>query len=248
MRQFCWTTLAVLGCILAWLSPQAFAQGGVTQSRETAPISTPMPPVSPNAGSSSPESRPIATYQKPESAVLITRDGSKDPGLGSLVSLASNLVVVVVLIVVCGAVWRRYSTGAAWRPAGDGTSPRVLTTLNLAPQRFLHVVQIGSRRYILGSTPQQIALLGTVDDPDPAQFHDYTSGEHYSRGGERESGRRGGMRSRSIDGGVELPVDSEFDRLVEQFKRAETEPIGEDARTSQSFFSKGARRTAGGGQ
>jgi flagellar biogenesis protein FliO len=117
-------------------------------------------------GSADPEARPVARYRAPRTKEKGLRSPARDASPGQLaIDVFGKLAVVVALIFVCGAVWRRLHVPAAGAPRAQTDLIQVTQTATLAPQRFLHVVAIGEHRLLLASCPQQISLITRLDGP-----------------------------------------------------------------------------------
>lgn len=82
------------------------------------------------------------------------------------VSAFVKLIVVLLLIVGAGIVFRRY-----FQPGMAGKSNRqmrLMETVRLSPKQAIHLVKIGDQRLVVGATDQNISLLTFLDgEPDP---------------------------------------------------------------------------------
>lgn len=158
-------SLMVVFLIVGWMAPRS--------SRAQEPAQQGTAAVAPVSGQAAgtmtaddatmdPESRPLPTYQSPQ------RPPAPVPASGNLLfEIAGKLALVILVIFACAAGWKMIQVAmpqgavpATHRP----TSPalHVTNTVTLAPQRCLHLVSVGQQRLLLASTPQQIAMLGTV--------------------------------------------------------------------------------------
>lgn len=101
-------------------------------------------------------------------------------GVGTILDLALKLALV--LLFAYASVWmlRRLSHRRGRLLPGRG-SLRIVETTSLAPNRGLHLVAVGKRVFMIGSTPESINVLGEVSDvtevterleakPDKASF------------------------------------------------------------------------------
>jgi len=77
--------------------------------------------------------------------------------------LALKLVVVVVLIylVIAGLRWMQRNRRLA---GSKGTTIRILETTGVAPGRALHLVVVGSKTLLIGSTEHHLSLLAEIPD------------------------------------------------------------------------------------
>lgn len=77
--------------------------------------------------------------------------------------LALKLVVVVVLIylVIAGLRWMQRNRRLA---GSKGTTIRILETTGVAPGRALHLVVVGSKTLLIGSTEHHLSLLAELPD------------------------------------------------------------------------------------
>jgi LysM repeat protein/flagellar biogenesis protein FliO len=87
-------------------------------------------------------------------------------GAGSLFSLILKLGFVLILAYVAARAMRRFAPRAGKsRPAAPAqNNMEILETITLGPERWIHVVALGSKAYLLSSTPQQTALITEVTD------------------------------------------------------------------------------------
>jgi flagellar biosynthetic protein FliO len=110
-------------------------------------------------GVEDPEARPLPHYRKPGPQAVAEEDS------GSLVmNVAGKLALVLALILACAAAWKRFQGGLPAIGQAPSQPVRVTGTVPLGPQRFLHLISIGGRQLLLGSTPQSICLIGALDE------------------------------------------------------------------------------------
>jgi flagellar biogenesis protein FliO len=149
--------LFIVGGLLAQRSTQAQE----TRERRTAVVAS----VSGETGSVSPaddteidpESRPLPSYHAPR------REQTPTPATGNLLfEIAGKLALVVLVIFACAAGWKMIQVAMPQGAVPSNPALQVTSTVTLAPQRCLHLVAVGQQRLLLASTPQQIAMLGTV--------------------------------------------------------------------------------------
>jgi LysM repeat protein/flagellar biogenesis protein FliO len=147
-----------------------------------------VPPAATAAVSSQPEGSvpPTAAgvgeagLKAPETAPLFKQENSSEKtggpnlmgGAGGLLSLVLKLGFVLLLAYAGARAMRRFALRSA-NPAAANASPasprattnmEILETIALGPERWIHVVSLGSKAYLLSSTPQQTALLTEVTD------------------------------------------------------------------------------------
>jgi flagellar biogenesis protein FliO len=74
-----------------------------------------------------------------------------------------RLVISVVVVVVVGsvAIWasKKYLPRIS---AVKGKNMRVLDTVQLAPNRALHIVEVGSQKFLIGSSVDSVRMLADV--------------------------------------------------------------------------------------
>ena len=105
---------------------------------------------------------------------------SGDLTFGLVWELASKTAIVVALLY--GVLWvaRKLSNKAALAPGGAGIL--LLHTVHLGPGRSVHLLSVGGRTVLVGSTSQQVSFLadvGTLDDQGSQQAVDVQPFERY---------------------------------------------------------------------
>jgi len=116
--------------------------------------------------------RPDAAVAKPASAAskpapgsqaLFSSSAKRGSGysLMSALDLALKLVLVLILAYVCMLGLKKFSQRRI-AASGKGASLRVMDTIGLAPNRQLHIVALGDRAFLIGSTPDSISLISDV--------------------------------------------------------------------------------------
>jgi len=79
--------------------------------------------------------------------------------------LYKQLIRMIAFVGVIGAgVWffcKKFS--GRWNPA-KGKRIAVTETVSLGPRKLLHIVQLGTKQYLLSSTPENIRLLTDVTE------------------------------------------------------------------------------------
>jgi LysM repeat protein/flagellar biogenesis protein FliO len=124
-------------------------------------------------------SLPAVPVEKTEPGYLFGEASKKTAGpnllggAGTLFSLVLKLGFVIILAYVAARAARRFALrngkGAPAPPAAPAknNSPNnmeILETITLGPERWIHIVTIGSKAYLLSSTPQQTALITEVTE------------------------------------------------------------------------------------
>jgi|GEM_PF-4369517 len=129
------------------------------------------------------ESFPAAVLEEANPTPLFGEENAKSAGpnmlggAGSLLSLGLKLGFVILLAYVAARAARQFALRKGkFAPASVPTpAPRpnhnmeILETITLGPERWLHVVTIGSKAYLLSSTPQQTALITEVTETNLIQ-------------------------------------------------------------------------------
>lgn len=198
--------------------------GGAKGADSTGAASPPAAGAATNSGSSSvpaqeddPESRPLkqATTTGPGQAPV--------EGGGLFQDVLGKLAMVVALILVCAAVWKKLQAVQPQNPALAPNGLQVVTSLPLGAQRYVHVVAAGRRHYLIGSSPQSVTLLATLDDEygppgAPAGASPgYSASAHGQLNARNESGTAGSWGDAEGDGG------DRFEELLLRLRRLEDE-------------------------
>jgi len=137
-------------------SSQPGATTRAQSATRTAPASRP-----------SPASAPAGDFLREDSRrPLITRPEGSTAGM-TWTLLASLLVVLVLGLLVYGVVKRLLPKLGV----KVGRRVRVLETSYLGPRKAIHLLQVGSQRFLIGSTRERITMLSEVtlaflDDED----------------------------------------------------------------------------------
>jgi flagellar biosynthetic protein FliO len=80
---------------------------------------------------------------------------------------------------------------------------KVLETAALGPNRSVHLVRVGNKVLVLGSTPDQITAIGEVDEPETApQSLASTQQAFAGRLAEAVAGEKGGALPEEFHGGI----------------------------------------------
>ncbi len=83
---------------------------------------------------------------------------------GLIWELVSKTALVVALLYGVLLFARKFSNGAGFAPSGAAIS--LLQSVHLGPGRSVHLVSVGGRTLLIGSTSQHVSLLsevGTID-------------------------------------------------------------------------------------
>lgn len=94
---------------------------------------------------------------------------NRDAGLSwsMAASLIAKLGLVIALIYLAARGLQRFLRGAA-APVGSRGAIRVVEAMHLAPHRALYVVELDTRRFLIGATETQLSLLGDLSPPPAA--------------------------------------------------------------------------------
>jgi flagellar biosynthetic protein FliO len=91
--------------------------------------------------------------------------GASDDPLQSsplyFVGVFAKLVIVLLLILACSAIFRRWS-----QPVTSGRKLRqmqLIETVRLSPKQALHLVSIGDQQLLIGATDQNVSLITPVE-------------------------------------------------------------------------------------
>jgi flagellar biosynthetic protein FliO len=96
---------------------------------------------------------------------LFSSSAKKNRGYGlmTVLDFALKLVLVLILAYLCMLALKRFSQRRA-AGSGKGGALRVMDTIGLAPNRQLHIVALGDKAYLLGSTPESVSLIADVSE------------------------------------------------------------------------------------
>ena len=110
---------------------------------------------------------PALFAEQPNDATRKPAGGSpsQSPGTmaGMLVGLGLKLGLVITLAYLCALAVRKVAQRRGAVRIGRGVL-RVVESAALAPNRGLHIVAVGNRAFLVGSTPEQFSVLGEVSD------------------------------------------------------------------------------------
>lgn len=126
------------------------------------------------AGSSdSPKLPPLQSNDSSAPETPVTEQQQKNPDTlhSQLVRQLISMILIIALFGV-GLWWftRRYSKGLL---GGKGKLVTVAETIPLGPRKMVHILQVGSRKLLLGSTADSIRFLADITEavglPSPAE-------------------------------------------------------------------------------
>lgn len=153
---------------------------------------------------------------------------NRDTGLSwsMAASLIAKLGLVIVLIYLAARGLQRFLRGAA-APAGSRGAIRVVEAMHLAPHRALYVVELDTRRFLIGATETQLSLLGDLSPP-PAATADTMPAREHATAGSVETPEHGTLRAAHP---ASPQPDDFLARLRESVQRGapETEAAGRQA-------------------
>jgi len=97
----------------------------------------------------------------------LPEESSTRLGAGYWFNLFIALVIIVVMIVILGYLFRWLF---ARMPSFAGREDfKVLSSLRMSPQAMLYVVRFADEVYLLAATPQHVSVVSRIDDPDSVQ-------------------------------------------------------------------------------
>jgi flagellar biogenesis protein FliO/LysM repeat protein len=82
---------------------------------------------------------------------------------GMLIGLIAKLGLVLALAYLGALAAKRLAGGRGASPRSEGLV-KVMETVSLGPNRWVHVITVGEQAYLIGSTPQQTALMAEIHD------------------------------------------------------------------------------------
>jgi flagellar biogenesis protein FliO len=157
-----------------------------------------------------------------------TSEGSGQAPVGGsrlFSDVLGKLGMVLALIFVCAAVWKRLQ---AAQPKHSLLSPpglQIVTTLPLGAQRFLHVVAAGRCRYLIGSSPQSISLLATLDEETDGHRGRAGTEPNYGALAHRQSDSRSEPETDDVWGDGAGDGGDRFEELLLRLRRLEDEQV-----------------------
>lgn len=106
-----------------------------------------------------------------ETALAIEDRGAPTPGASGAAgpnTLAYFVRMVVVLAIVVGLIYLffRFMKRLSRPKLGDEASIKILASTALGAGKALHVVSLGSKAYLVGSSESSVSLISEIDDKE----------------------------------------------------------------------------------
>jgi len=135
----------------------------IAAAAKTADLSTPDTlPTDDRFTSGSLEEQSIG--KRPPGARQLRQTNSKAFAGPSLWQTAGSLLIVLALIIAAAYLFRRYLLGSQRKFIPSGME--IIARNNINPKQSLCLVKLGGRLILLGLSPNHMALLHTIDDPE----------------------------------------------------------------------------------
>ncbi len=153
---------AVLLAAVAWhiATADALCQAApATNPAATSRPETTQPASQPQTASSQPQPGGIPPLLRSDE-ILRLRDDSPS---GDVWNIVSSILVILVLGAAAFVVLRKFG-GRMGLPVGRGKKVTVLETTMLGQRKTVHLLQVGSRKYLVGGGPNGIRMLADVTD------------------------------------------------------------------------------------
>lgn len=101
-----------------------------------------------------------------------------------ILRVAVDLAIVVALVWLVVWALKRFSHKgrilgflSRWRLGGESKSMRLLETMSLGPARSLHLVEVGGKILVVGSTSANVSFIVEIQDPGAVEAIVTKSGE-----------------------------------------------------------------------
>lgn len=183
----------MLPMLAAGLAAIALGQGQIAPSTHPAPIlatatapaaieAASTMPATASAPASSPASAPASAASQAatsEPVILMPNLAGKGSASGGddqgklLWEMASRLIIVLALAVAAILVVKKLLPRLGRAPASSKKRVRIIETTYLGPKKVLHVVEVGSKRYLLAGCGDQVRFMTDVSeafrDEDPKE-------------------------------------------------------------------------------
>ena len=147
--------LGLLAALLCLFGPSAkgHAQEATPASQAT---------TAPAAGTNVPASRPIESASGQKELPSLLEGESTGLAWGALASV----IVILVLGAAAFVVLRKLSPRIGIR---RGRELALVETIYVGPKRAVHLLQVGNRRFLLGSQREGVSMLAEVTEPFTAE-------------------------------------------------------------------------------
>lgn len=103
--------------------------------------------------------------------------GEAAVGSVSVLKLLAALLFVVGLLFVSAWAFRRFNGARLPRRGAGRLAMRLAGSLPLGERRFLTVVEVEERRFLLGVAPQAISMLAELPAPPPSDGTEPPAGD-----------------------------------------------------------------------
>lgn len=171
MSRLCWYWC--IGCLCGILLCVAPAFGTPPAVTPTAPATTPAPPANRPSSGLVPEDK-VPVFSHP--AETQSAQAPKQITAWDIMNRVLKLILVLLFIYGVLVALKKMQQGK-WRLPLLGNASflpqmrtmQVLETTSLGQGRSMHLVAVGSRRFLIGSSSQQVTLLTDVTDACPAE-------------------------------------------------------------------------------
>jgi len=106
-----------------------------------------------------------APGRRPRTGGLFPESAKSERGYGfmSALDFILKLALVVILAYVSMLALKKF-TQRRTAASGKGAALRAVDTIGLAPNRQLHIVTLGERAFLLGSTPESVSLISDISE------------------------------------------------------------------------------------
>lgn len=160
-KRIIWVVILLLLCLAGqWLLRTSQATADSPESSKTSTLQT----------------NESASRNAPLSSPFDAKNPNYDQESGDLrLQLIRQLITMIIFVALIGfGVWwfaRRYSKGLM---GGKGKIVMVTETIPLGPRKMVHILQVGTRKLLLGSTAESIRFLADVTEAIEIPIHTET--------------------------------------------------------------------------
>lgn len=159
-------------------APEAVEGDSSTQPSDKKLVTSRMVPSDPASASQGPASQPMSLWDEFNQGRKLGSDGDTTSTLLKMLAY-----VAVILVIGAAAIWITKRVLPRLTAAGGrGRDLAVVETTHLGPRKTLHVVEVGSRRFLLGSTRERISMLAEVTPPFPRVLESESAKESEANG------------------------------------------------------------------